>query len=176
MSARLRDLVQALEDDPWCGTRPPHWPPLPPRRGSLEELVTTAFAAVELNPQPLPPRRVPAVAALLQQVRLFQIGQQLEALRGAPAELGGQMSSLASDAFDGTCGSVPLSVLLQILLHHPPPPPPPWLQDIEQAALQARLAARMEGATGAPLQQAALGMLKGQLAGLSERQRSLSPG
>lgn len=170
MTTSLRSLVAALDDDPWCGTRPPHWPPLPPRLGSLEEIISAASLAerVSLNPQPLPPRSA-QITAIQQQVRLFQLGESLQALRGAPADIGGQMSALASDAFDGTCGSVPLSVLIQILLHHPPPPPAPWLQDIEQAAMQTRLSARMEGSTGASLQHAAIGMLKSQLGALTEK-------
>ena len=55
MAASLRALVSALEDDPYCGTRPPHWPGGPLRLGSIEEIIANRFDAVELNPQPLPP-------------------------------------------------------------------------------------------------------------------------
>ena len=33
MAASLRALVSALDDDPYCGTRPPHWPGGPLRAG-----------------------------------------------------------------------------------------------------------------------------------------------
>ena len=174
MAATLRSLVSALEDDPYCGTRPPHWPGGPLRLGSIEEIIATRFNAVELNPQPLPPiadRTAAAVA--LQQVRLYQLGQSLQMHGGAAAELGGQMSTFASDMFDDWCGSVPLSVLIAWLLHHNPPPPQPWwLEEISQSVAQLNLAARMEGSVGGAVQHAAIGMLKQQMAGLQAAQAS----
>src|SRR6476646_10213873 len=84
MAASLRALVSALEDDPYCGTRPPHWPGGPLRLGSIEEIIANRFDAVELNPQPLPPIARNARAVAFQQVRLYQLGQSLQA-SGGPA-------------------------------------------------------------------------------------------
>ena len=180
MTFRLRELVRVLDDDDdWCPT-PPHWPPRPPRWGSLEELASRPMAGfrvadAELNPQPIPPGAARLVAALGQQVRLYQIGRGLEAVRGAPGELGAEMARVASSAFDDTCGTVPLTVLIQLLLRHPPPPPP-WLREMEAVAVQVALAARMEGASGAPMQEAGMAMLRERLAGLTDRQRGAMPG
>jgi hypothetical protein len=162
MTSTLRALAIALEDDPWCGTRPPHWPHRLDRASFLED----ALAQVELNPQPLPPRSSFVATAALQQLRLYQIGHSLHAMPGAPAEISSQLTGLASAAFDETCGSVPLSVLIGWLLHHVPPPPPPWLGEIDQLATQLKVASRMEGSSGAPLQQACLGLLKERLSQL----------
>ncbi len=166
MAATLRALVSALEDDPYCGTRPPHWPGGPLRLGSIQEIIATSVS-VDINPQPLPPLSRNAAAVAFQQVRLFQLGQSLQAHGGAAAELGGQLSGFASEVFDDWCGSVPLSLLIAWLLHHnPPPPPPSWLDDISQVVLQLNLSTRMEGNVGGAIQHAALGMLKEQVAQL----------
>ena len=173
MAATLRSLVSALEDDPYCGTRPPHWPGGPLRLGSIEEIIATRFDAVELNPQPLPPVARAATAVAFQQVRLYQLGQSLQSHGGAAAEMGGQMSAFASDMFDDWCGSVPLSVLIAWLLHHNPPPPQPWwLEEISLSVSQLNLAARMEGSVGGAVQHAAIGMLKQQIASLQTAQTS----
>ncbi|MEP6501804.1 MAG: hypothetical protein ABJD97_00610 [Betaproteobacteria bacterium] len=168
MAATLRALVSALDDDYYCGTRPPHWPGGPLKLGSLEDILWSRRAAVELNPQPLPPVERHAVAQVFQQVRLYQLGQALQARGGIVAEMGGQLSGFAAEMFDGWCGTVPLSVLLNWLLHHNPPPPPPWLDDITQIVTQLNLSTRMEGNVGGAIQHAALGALKehiGQLQG-----------
>jgi len=171
MAATLRALVSALDDDPVCGTRPPHWPHGPLRLGTIEEIIANGFNAVEINPQPLPPVARNATAIALQQVRLFQLGQSLQTHGGAAAEMGGQLSAFASDMFDDWCGSVPLSVLIAwILRHNPPPPPPWWLEEISQTVSQLNLAARMEGAIGGAVQHAAVGMLKQQIAALQAAQ------
>jgi hypothetical protein len=173
MAASLRALVSALEDDPYCGTRPPHWPGGPLRLGSIEQIIANRFDAVELNPQPLPPIARNASAVAFQQVRLYQLGQSLQANGGAAAEMGGQLSAFASDMFDDWCGSVPLSVLIAWLLHHNPPPPPPWwLDEISLTVSQLNLAARMEGSIGGAVQHAAMGMLKQQIAALQAAQSS----
>jgi hypothetical protein len=173
MAATLRALVSALEDDPYCGTRPPHWPGGPLRLGSIEEIIATRFNAVELNPQPLPPVDRAATAVAFQQVRLYQLGQSLQLHGGAAAEMGGQLSAFASDMFDDWCGSVPLSVLIAWLLHHNPPPPPPWwLEEISLSVSQLNLAARIEGSVGGAVQHAAIGMLKQQIGALQAAQSS----
>jgi hypothetical protein len=166
MAASLRSLVSALEDDPYCGTRPPHWPGGPLRLGSIQEIIATRLS-VDINPQPLPPLSRNAATVAFQQVRLFQLGQSLQAQGGAAGEMGGQLTSFASEMFDDWCGSVPLSVLIAWLLHHnPPPPPPSWLDDISQVAMQLNLSTRMEGNVGGAIQHAALGLLKEQVAQL----------
>jgi hypothetical protein len=172
MNTSLRSLATLLEDEPQCGTRPPHWPPFPPKLGSLADLLGQPGLTVEINPQPLPPRVAAIRSVLFQQVRLFQLAQLLEKLPGGAAELGAQLGVQVSEAFDGTCGSVPLSVLIQYLLSHGghPPPPPPWLQQIENVVSQLQVAARVEGAAGVALQQAGLSVLKAQFAGFAERQ------
>ena len=172
MAASLRSLVSALEDDPYCGTRPPHWPGGPLRLGSIQEIIATRFNSVELNPQPLPPLSRDAAAVAFQQVRLYQLGQTLQAHGGAAAEVGGQISGFASEVFDDWCGTVPLSVLIAWLLHHnPPPPPPSWLDDISQVVTQLNLSARMEGGVGGAIQHAALGMLKEQFGQLQSQKQ-----
>jgi len=170
MAATLRALVSALEDDPQCGTRFPHWPGGPLRPGSIQDIIASTRLADDINPQPLPPASRAAAAVALQQVRLYQLGQALHAQGGAAAELGGQMSGFASEMFNDTCGSVPLSVLIAWLLHHNPPPPQPWwLEDITQVVTQLRLSARMEGNVGGAVQHAAIGMLKEQLGQLQSQ-------
>ena len=106
-------------------------------------------------------------------MRLYQLGQSLQAHGGAAAEMDGQLSAFASDAFDDWCGSVPLSALIAwILRHNPPPPPPWWLEEISQTVSQLNLAARMEGSIGGAVQHAAMGMLKQQIAALQAAQSS----
>ena len=146
MAATLRSLVGALEDDPWCGTRWPHWPGGPLRLGSIQEIIATRAAVV------------------FQQVRLYQLGQSLQAHGGSAAEMGGSLSGFASEMFDDTCGNTPLSQLIAWLLHHNPPPPQPWwLDEMSQVVMQLNLSARMEGSVGGAIQHAALGLLKEQM-------------
>jgi hypothetical protein len=170
MTATLRALVSALEDDPYCGTLPPHWPGGPLRLGTIQEAIATRFDRIDPQPQPWMSRGLAAVA--LQQVRLYQLGESLKAAGGPAAEIGGQMSGFASEMFDGTCGSVPLSVLISWLLHHHPPGPQPgWLEDISQVVTQLKLSARMEGTVGGVIQHAALGALKEQLGALQSQKQ-----
>ena len=172
MAASLRALVSALEDDPYCGTRPPHWPGGPLRLGSIQEILASRVAAVALTPQAPPPIDRATAATVFQQVRLFQLGHSLQARAGATAEIGGQMSTFASEMFDDTCGSVPLSELIAALLHHNPPPPEPWwLSEISQVVSQLNLAARMEGSVGGVIQHAALGSLREQLNALQSQKQ-----
>ena len=176
MAATLHALASALEDDPYCGTRPPHWPGGPLRLGSIEEIIATTAATVELNPQPLPPIARNAAAVAFQQLRLYQLGKSLQTKPGVVAEMGGQLSGLASEVFDDWCGTVPLSVLIAWLLHHnPPPPPPSWLDDISQVVTQLNLSTRMEGNVGGAIQHAALSLLKEQIGQLQSQRAQQQP-
>lgn len=171
MQSTLHALVSALDDGPWCGTRPPHWPPRPHKLLPLEEALFAGGANIAaLNPQPLPPGPGGELlrAAVFEAVRLYQIGQRLENFGSTPAETGKQMMSFATSVFDDTCGSVPLSVLIAWLLHHNPPPPPPWLEEISQVVTQLAIASKMEGTSGIAMQQACIGMLKTQVSAFQQ--------
>lgn len=149
----LAKLVLLADDIPWCGTRPPR-PPLP---GHIPTLFSIRGES-ELNPQPLPPLEI--AAAAWQSVALTQFAQAAaDAKAGGAAEM---LNQRAAALFDEWCGTVPLSVLIQ-LLRHPPPPPPPWLSIAGQAAGLAVVGARMGGDLGKQLQSAAEGMIKEQL-------------
>lgn len=171
MQSTLHALVSALDDGPWCGTRPPHWPPRPHKLTPLEDALFASNASLAaLNPQPLPPAPGNELlrAAAFQAVRLFQIGHRLEEFGSTPAETGKQMMSFATSVFDDTCGSVPLSVLIAWLLHHNPPPPPPWVTEIDQIATQFGIASKMEGTSGVAMQQACLSLLKSRVSALQQ--------
>jgi hypothetical protein len=60
-------------------------------------------------------------------ITLYQLGQRLS------GSVGEEIRSAASVVFDDTCGTIPLSELIWILLHRPPPPPPPWLSQLSFA-------------------------------------------
>ncbi len=122
--------------------------------------------------QPLPQLSRDAAAVAFQQVRLYQLGQALQAQGGTAADFGGQISGFASEMFDDWCGSVPLSVLIAWLLHHNPPPPPSWLDDISQVVTQLKLAAGMEGSVGGAIQHAALSSLKEQIGALQSQKQT----
>ena len=66
---------------------------------------------------------------------------------GQRADLGERITGAAQQIFDDTCGSVPISVLISILLHRPPPPPP-WLQQITFLVETARLTRGISQAEG----------------------------
>ncbi|GGF09811.1 hypothetical protein GCM10011611_14160 [Aliidongia dinghuensis] len=87
-------------------------------------------------------------------IRLHQIGA---AVTGPMAEA---FSSGAEMLFDDTCGSVPLSELIWILLHRPPPPPPWWLEQIAFAGemLAFAQAAQQEALAEAAQRQALQGL------------------
>jgi len=136
-------------DDDWCGTPPKHFPP---KKHLLDDLGDLVDATSRLTP---------ALQAAQQQLgvalQLHRAGQQLQALKGPAAETGQAMMRSAAAYFgDGYCGSVPLSVLIQLLLKHPPPPPPEWLRDTLFEVQQIRLAAQMDGSAGEALQRAAV--------------------
>jgi hypothetical protein len=143
---RLAQLQLDWDDD-WCGTPPKHFPPKKRQFEGLEEVFD---ASLRLTPALQAAQRQLGVA-----LQLFRAGQQLQGLKGPIGETGNAMTRSAISYFgDGYCGSVPLSVLIQLLLKHPPPPPPDWLSDTLFEVAQIRLAAQMEGGAGEALQRA----------------------
>jgi hypothetical protein len=134
---RLETLVNIAEDGPWCGTRPP---------GPRRFLASPNPSRQQFDPQPSPwlrqfdpepspwvryagpqpdPWRLGSVeVGLYGAIRLHQLGRQVT------GPVAGGFGSAAEFLFDETCGSVPLSVLIWLLLHQPPPPPPPWLETL----------------------------------------------
>jgi hypothetical protein len=136
-------------DDDWCGTPPKKFPPKKHHFEGLEDIFNQTT------------RWTPALQATHMQLgvalNLFRAGQQLQAMKGPAAETGQAMTRSAVAYFgDGYCGSVPLSVLIQLLLKNPPPPPPDWLRETMFDVQQVRLAAQMDGAVGSAIQQAAV--------------------
>lgn len=145
---RLAQLQADWEGD-WCGTPPKRFPPKKHHFDGLEEILDGSL------------RWTPALQATHMQLgvalSLFRAGQQLAGMKGPVGETGQAMTRSATMYFgDGYCGSVPLSVLIQLLLKNPPPPPPDWLRETMFDVQQIRLAARMDGSMGSAVQQAAV--------------------
>ena len=118
----LQQLVSLADEIPWCGTVPLRpWPPHPPHflPGGIKEPSNPRYSMFGPHPEPWDLANVRA--GLSSSIRMFQFGQQIE------GDTGRLMTSAAQEYFDDWCGTVPLSVLLQIILHGPPPPPDPWL-------------------------------------------------
>jgi hypothetical protein len=157
----LARLVAFVDDSPVCGTKPPGHPPHPPH--IIEALVRRGVEQVALNPQPLPPGPPPELAAYLwQSVRLYQLGEIASAAK-VTGNLGEALTTEATRIFDDTCGSVPISVLIQWLLHHPPPPPPPWLDVISQAVGTVLVANKLSGDLAKQLHGAAVSVIQGEI-------------
>jgi hypothetical protein len=73
------------------------------------------------GPVPDPWRLGTVEIGLYGAITLYQMGR----LVSGPVAEG--YTSAAGILFDDTCGTVPLSELIALLLHRPPPPPPQWL-------------------------------------------------
>jgi len=156
----LAKLVSFVDDGPWCGTKPPGHPPRP---GQLDSLLRRSADQVALNPQPLPPGPPPEITAYLwQSVQLFQLGQVASGAK-VSGNLAEALTGAAETIFDDYCGTVPISVLIQWLLHHPPPPPPPWLDVISQAVSTALVASKLTGDLGKQLHGAAVSVIQGEI-------------
>jgi hypothetical protein len=95
-------------------------------------------------------------------IMLYQAGERLEQLKGAPAELGAQVIAAANFLFEDRCGSVPIAVLIQQLLH-PPHPRPPWLETVTVATTNVELGVQMGGDFGKQLAGAAATLIKATL-------------
>ena len=137
----LETLISIAEDGPWCGTRPPGRPRPHPVLQQRRETARAEQAAEAvrgprpepwwvLGPQPDPWRFGPSPDPwVLGAVEIGLYGaislHQAARLVSGPATEG--LRSAAAVLFDDTCGSVPLSELIWLLLHRPPPPPPQWL-------------------------------------------------
>lgn len=131
---RLETLIAIAENGPWCGTRPPGRPRLHP---SLEAAWDNLGSRPEsprhqanlpgqevFGPEPDPWRLGTIEVGLYGAITLYQTGSRLS---GAVAE---DLCSAALVLFDETCGSMPPSELIWLLLHRAPPLPPPWLRTL----------------------------------------------
>jgi hypothetical protein len=119
----LRLLASIAEDGPWCGTRPPGRPHPPHFRDAM-----LRTAGEILGPVPDPWRLGMMEVGLYGAISLHQAGRSVS----GPAAEG--YATAAAVLFDETCGTVPLSELIWLLLHRPPPPPPQWLSGLTYAA------------------------------------------
>lgn len=159
----LKQLVVLADEIPYCGTRPPsrprRWPPV--QDLARQAMTTPVGFGPKDEPDPSPwsiELRSPFWSAIL----LFQAGERLEQLKGAPAEIGAQVVGAANALFEDQCGSVPLSVLIQQLLH-PPPPRPPWLETIIVATTNVELGVQMAGEFGKQLAGVAATLIRATL-------------
>jgi hypothetical protein len=121
-------LVSIAEDGPWCGTRPPGHP-RPPHFHHENARFGQAF-----GPSPEPWRLGNVAVGLYGAIALQQMSRRVS---GHAAE---GFASAASILFDETCGTVPLSELIWLLLHQPPPPPPQWQNALTYAGETAAFA------------------------------------
>jgi hypothetical protein len=131
-------LVSIAENGPWCGTHPPGRGPRPPHFLPSAHAEPEARLVEEkaFGPRPEPWRFGPSPepwrlgvieVGLYGAIALNQTGR----IVSGPAA--GGYASAASALFDETCGTVPLSELIWILLNRPPPPPPQWLNVLTSA-------------------------------------------
>jgi hypothetical protein len=95
-------------------------------------------------------------------ILLYQAGERLEQLKGAPGDLGAQVIGAANTLFEEECGSVPISVLIEQLLH-PPHPRPPWLETVTVATTNVELGVQIGGDFGKQLTGAAATLIKATL-------------
>ena len=159
----LKQLVALANEIPYCGTRPPgrptHWP-------AVQDLARGAMTArepgtTEAEPDPSP-WTVQLSTSFWSTIMLYQVGERLEQIRGGPAELGLQVIASANALFEEECGSVPISVLIQQLLH-PPHPRPPWLETVTVATTNVELGVQMGGEFGKQLAGAAATLIRATL-------------
>jgi hypothetical protein len=159
----LKQLVAFADEIPYCGTRPPGSPRRsPPVHALARQAVTGAVPFTGKNEPDPSPWSVELNASFWSAIMLCQVGERLEQLKGAPAELGGQVVGAANSLFEDQCGSVPIAVLIQQLLH-PPHPRPPWLETITVATTNVELGVQMGGEFGKQLAGAAGVLIKATL-------------
>jgi hypothetical protein len=127
-------LVNIAQDGPWCGTRPPGYPRLHPSleaaweklrsRPGMRRHQADIFSHDIVGPEPDPWRLGAIEVGLYGAIVLHQMGQKLS---GGVAE---SLRLAALALFDETCGVIPHSELIWLLLHRQPPPMPPWLTSL----------------------------------------------
>jgi len=146
----LEALVSVAESGPWCAFRAPgrigphlglsvHRPPPLAEPGSEAAGPYSqpwreragSYPWQQADPEPIPWREIFGPVPDPWRVGVVEVG-----LYGAINlyQMGRRLSGPTSQAFtaaglgllEETCGNIPLSELLWILLHRPPPPPPPW--------------------------------------------------
>jgi hypothetical protein len=158
----LKQLVALANEIPYCGTRPPGRPRHSPPVADIVREVGPAHAhgtAKEPDPSPW---SIHLSTSFWSTIMLYQAGERLEQVRGGPAELGLQVITAANALFEEECGSVPISVLIQQLLH-PPHPRPPWLETITVATTNVELGVHMGGEFGKQLAGAAATLIRATL-------------
>lgn len=157
----LKQFVALADETPYCGTRPPGR-----ARRSVQELTRQAMTATgsfTAKDEPDPsPWSIELSSSFWSAILLYQVGERLEQIKGGPAELGGQVIGAANSLFEDQCGSVPIAVLIQQLLH-PPHPRAPWLETVTVATTQVELGAQMGGEFGKQLAGAAATLIKATL-------------
>ena len=160
----LKQLVALADEGPYCGTKPPgrprHWPPIVESLRVAEPISVPWRSATE-EPDPSPWQGEFRVS-FWNSIRLYQAGERIELLKGAPSELGAQIVASANAFFDEQCGSVPISVAIAHLLH-PPPSPSPWTERIIAAAANVELGVQLGGDMGKQLAGAAAAIIKTNL-------------
>lgn len=156
----LKQLVALANETPYCGTRPPgrprRWPPV--QELAHQGMTTPVPFTAKDEPDPSP-WSIELSASFWSAILLYQAGERLEQIKGAPAELGTQVIGAATSLFEDQCGSVPIAVLIQQLLH-PPHPRPPWLETVIVATTNVELGVQMGGEFGKQLAGAAATLIR----------------
>ena len=159
----LKQLVALADETPYCGTRPPGRPRRgPPVHDLARQAMTTPVPFTAKNEPDPSPWSIQLSASFWSSILLYQVGERLEQIKGAPGEIGAQVVGAANALFEDECGSVPIAVLIQQLLH-PPHPRPPWLETITVATTNVELGAQMGGEFGKQLAGAAATLIKATL-------------
>jgi hypothetical protein len=159
----LKQIVAIADETPYCGTHPPGRPRRTPPVQDLAHHAMTTPVPFTAKHEPDPsPWSIELSASFWSAIMLYQAGERLEQLKGAPAELGAQVIGAANFLFEDRCGSVPIAVLIQQLLH-PPHPRPPWLETVTVATTNVELGVQMGGDFGKQLAGAAATLIKATL-------------
>jgi len=159
----LKQLVALADETPYCGTRPPGRPRRSPQVQELARQAMTTSAPFTATHEPdSTPWSLQLSSSFWSAILLYQVGERLEQIKGAPGELGAQVIAAANTLFEDECGSVPIAVLIQQLVH-PPHPRAPWLETITVATTNVELGVQMGGEFGKQLTGAAATLIKATL-------------
>lgn len=159
----LKQFVALADETPYCGTRPPGRPRRGPPIHELARQGMTTPVPFSAKDEPDPsPWSIELSASFWSAILLYQVGERLEQIKGAPAELGTQVIGAANILFEDQCGSVPVAVLIQQLLH-PPHPRAPWLETVTVATTNVELGVQIGGDLGKQLAGAAATLIKANL-------------